>query len=657
PNLDPAENAIEMALQGSKDVPVIHYIKMKILSKRNVQSHLIEEGELFEIVRSKKMTRRPGKCTQPKLGGTPDAIFCFFAFEWGTVRVAEWPHLSLADCSRWSTSWRDIQATINALDELITKVGSTNSMTKTELLNKLIVTKLYLLSTSEDEAMVQKIVTLVNEQGTGLGKTGSEACQLVLWQAGDRAFQDHQHHAAIKWYEMCFQFFGSESADIRNTAILHRKIAMCYLELGRLEEARKSCANAQVLEQDSTATQLLLALICLEGEAIDETLEHIKTLNDPSQFGMLVALGSAAFKKGTTGAKRVLKGILAQILRVMGQEPSADDIKLHVLVIFRCLIRLTQSITTSLKELCGYIESAGVCLKELSHHLDQREEFTKELNWLFAVSWNTAVTATSSGDNAASCRLWEAVVKLVELFPNSSAMLHLQQKKVGLFAALASQVSIARDATTSDPWKKAEGIVNQLHKVFDEIKSINGGMNPASDPALEHVTYLEFEVKVGLQKWNELDVVLEYAESISAPTYVYERMVDIVIRQQSPSAGQCTRRFPLLALCFNLDSTPSARNYQYVNLTFLTSLSPVIFVTVQASLDVMLKRDSDLDLAKFSQWFRLLIQAGLIANKSGSFQLFRQVLALIKSRNQQVCLWDPSIPPPNCERPRPRTWF
>jgi hypothetical protein len=44
-----------------------------------------------------------------------------------------------------------------------------------------------------------------------------------------------------------------------------------------------------------------------------------------------------------------------------------------------------------------------------------------------------------------------------------------------------------------------------------------------------------------------------------------------------------------------------------------------------------MKRDADLDLAKFAQWFRLLIQTSAISNESVTIDHISQAIKLIKS--------------------------
>ncbi|KAJ3012013.1 hypothetical protein HKX48_006533 [Thoreauomyces humboldtii] len=127
-------------------------------------------------------------------------------------------------------------------------------------------------------------------------------------------------------------------------------------------------------------------------------------------------------------------------------------------------------------------------------------------------------------------------------------------------------------------------------------------MSLCKDPVVHQSIYLEFEIKVKLELWAELEAIIEYAESttIQAPIVIFERMADIVTRNNCPSE--------------------------------------VVFLTIRSALNTILKRVPDFDMRRFSQWFRILIRTSMVTSsvttrttddETRSLGLYRQVLSIL----------------------------
>ena len=56
-----------------------------------------------------------------------------------------------------------------------------------------------------------------------------------------------------------------------------------------------------------------------------------------------------------------------------------------------------------------------------------------------------------------------------------------------------------------------------------------------------------------------------------------------------------------------------------------------MYLTLKNTMNAVMKRDIDFDLAKFAQWFRLLIQTSAISNESVTIDHLNQAIKLIKS--------------------------
>jgi hypothetical protein len=56
-----------------------------------------------------------------------------------------------------------------------------------------------------------------------------------------------------------------------------------------------------------------------------------------------------------------------------------------------------------------------------------------------------------------------------------------------------------------------------------------------------------------------------------------------------------------------------------------------MYLTIKATMNGIMKQETDFDLGKFAQWLRLLIQTSAISNESVTIDHLNQALKLIKS--------------------------
>lgn len=56
-----------------------------------------------------------------------------------------------------------------------------------------------------------------------------------------------------------------------------------------------------------------------------------------------------------------------------------------------------------------------------------------------------------------------------------------------------------------------------------------------------------------------------------------------------------------------------------------------MYLTVKATINGIMKQETDFDLGKFAQWFRLLIQTSSISNEAFTIDHLNQAIKLIKS--------------------------
>ncbi|KAJ3054021.1 hypothetical protein HK097_002850 [Rhizophlyctis rosea] len=339
--------------------------------------------------------------------------------------------------------------------------------------------------------------------------------------------------------------------------------------------------------------ELLLTLIALEEGHNDEAINHVRAIPaGDHKIDLLLNAADRAFKKGN---KVVLKGILKEL--VTADIDWSDGEKKHsALVLLRCLIRMTNATSNDssdrFNENALYIEKAH---KILSLCNAQESLYEAELDWLFRTSWNLAIQAATTAGTEEACILYNLTAKLLLLFPVKSVHC-LQSLKICAFAILVGKVNLSRqDETEGSPHlDDALAALELLRGTLEELRKIDPE-GVKEDPVVGQSVYLEFEVRVKRKEWEGLKGIVEYAECVDASVQIFERMA--VTRHNCPSG--------------------------------------VVFVTVQATLDAILKRDPEFDLTKFSQWFRVLVRTALVSNRDAAFGLFEQVKAIVKSSASQ----------------------
>ncbi|KAJ3035607.1 Mitochondrial porin [Rhizophlyctis rosea] len=140
------------------------------------------------------------------------------------------------------------------------------------------------------------------------------------------------------------------------------------------------------------------------------------------------------------------------------------------------------------------------------------------------------------------------------LLPPTKSVQTLQRLKICAFALLVAEITLSRQEdsglTDSTHLDDAWSAMKLLRATFEKLR--------------------KFELRVKRREWDEIAGVVQYADSVGAHVQVFERTADIVTRHPCPSG--------------------------------------VVFLTVQTTLDAILKRDSEFDLTKCSQWFGVLVR-------------------------------------------------
>ncbi|KAJ3299429.1 Testis-expressed protein 11 [Borealophlyctis nickersoniae] len=570
--VDTGEKFINLALRECPSLLPAYYLKCKILVQKGAQPFLLEEA--FEAAAR--------NCPLAREDAADFKIFM------GMIHIL--------------AKHANQQSALKSIDTLLAQNAKGMPGPRRPYEDKLIISKLYLLASMEMEAgeAVTRVEQAVTEFTTQeFGPSTIRTCQLIIWQAGDRASQAHRWEDAIAWYKCSLALFLDNPADVRNAAILRRKMAYALFELGRLEEARDACTQAASDDDISAVNEFLFFLIALEEGKDDKALQHLQRVPQESgKIDIFINAADRAFKKGN---KTVLKGILREIV-ISDIDWTEATNKQSLLVILRCLLRLTKKTLDAsndvalYEEICLYIKKSYELLRDWSQ---KDAGFQPEVDWLFRMSWNLGVGAATNSHIEVACRLYEMTSSILQLFPEQTVQT-LQSQKICYFALLVGRVTLARreDMEFAEQLQKGDSALKSLRQTIADLRRLDATLASDDDPALIQSAYLEFEIKVKMRLWEDLSKVIEFADTINAPVQIFERMADIVTRHNCPSA--------------------------------------VVFLTVQVALDAILKRDPSFDLGKFSQWFRVLVRTALVNNKPAAIGLYEQVKTIIKTSTGEV---------------------
>ncbi|CAB4374170.1 unnamed protein product [Rhizophagus irregularis] len=436
------------------------------------------------------------------------------------------------------------------------------------------------------------------------------ACQLILWQNGDRNYSNQDYERAKKWYLMAYKWLSSTKN--RNAAILQRKIALCCLEDDALSDAIEAVHKAQLHEDNSSANFYILYHIAMEKRQNDQAIRYLSNMCNGNGFNgnMLAMAAHEAYKKGN---KEILIETLQEILK---KHKNGEDIaNINISVLIRCLIRMTHNSLSSnaeknsLKEcICNYFEIASTfndtTIKDVNETgiFQSKKAPLNDFEWFFKTAWNIALGFCHQSDNGSdlyAVRLIEISHKFLNEYPEETIE-HITRKKLCIFFSLCGKIFFSRQEKSIS--KKKEILEQVLDKVeqykkikvsskrkFENIE--NDGQSSQKDLML--VLLFEYEAKVKLGLWDKLQSVINTTEAFDfeIPSKIFERMVELLINE-----SDCP--------------------------------STIIISTLQILLNSIMKH-KQADIEQFSRWFRMLIITAMLKNKQSAAQYYVQVLDIL----------------------------
>ncbi|KAL5038505.1 Testis-expressed protein 11 [Batrachochytrium dendrobatidis] len=484
---------------------------------------------------------------------------------------------------------------------------NTKSFQKNELNEKILVTKLYLVTSME----VDPTKTIMYVKAT-LGHFGlvefesstARTCQMILWKSGDKAAQICQWEEAISWYRVCLTLISDNMVDRHNDAMLHRKIALCQFELHHIDEALTECIQAKQFEQESDMPPTLLMLFILYLEKGDEAKAQISI---QSRLDLYIHAATVAQKKENQG---IVRNILKMVATSGHIDWSLDDTKCKVLTIIRCLIRLTKTNEPNkidVQAIVSYANKAYGILKLWSQNGETREantesfpQFETEVDWLLRVCWNTAIQIGHLDiSNTATVNLFEIVSNLTLLF-STTTISHLKIRKSSLFIAALGQLFIVEKGDTTkaaEDLSKATVYIHEFENAVQSLSELDDTFDRMTDISMIQLLPIKFEIYVRQKKWSVAQSVIKNAQDMRVSCNILEQLAEITLRLECPDH--------------------------------------VAYDAIKTMLDEQMRQSQNLNIIRFSCWFRTLVTIALHQDKDG-YKLFEQVHALIKSASHST---------------------
>ncbi|KAJ3179474.1 Testis-expressed protein 11 [Gaertneriomyces sp. JEL0708] len=547
--VEAAEQAVDLALQESPSLLIAYALKAKCVAGRPGSAELLQESKLV-----RDDNHDVDHASQLSL---------FF----GLI------HMLAKEISS--------SAAAEAADLLVQKIVSRPHGTEdTVSIEKLKVLKMYfLVSDAEAQKDIAAQVEQILDSTTQLSQV--QTYRLLLWQAADKAAQEARWSDAISWYKSSLRLLADDNTDVTNMAIVRRKLGVCQLELGDPEAAYACFAQATEVEP-SPLNDFLCFVASLESSFTAQALKHLKRIPcEKDTFHYFVNAAQIVFEKGA-------KDILQQILRMIVLSPvdwTQEKHRLNLLIVVRCLIRLTKPSVevgndiTVFKEVTLYIRKAYEILK--GWKADDADMFRAEVDWLYRMTWNVALPSAIAEQTETACSLFELTADILELLTEVNLQ-KLQSQKVCLFASAAGHVSLSRQAEGNEPdhLQKALTLLARMRDVC--VKAVELSNSTQEDAVLYQSIYLEYEIKVKQQAWSDLEGIIGYAESMAAPSDVFERMAGVASLTQHEHLSA-----PRLQFYFKISSHG-------------------IRLQARATMNALMKRESKLDLERFSQWWETM---------------------------------------------------
>ncbi|KAJ3068583.1 hypothetical protein HDU98_008272 [Podochytrium sp. JEL0797] len=526
--------------------------------------------------------------------------------------------------------------------------ANANVPEKVGLVEKVFLTKIQLLvsvsggggggtAVEKRVAEVEKVIAGV-AAGRGVGKDTARMAQLAVWKCGENAMAQHLYQDAIDWFLVALKLVTGESGDERNLAILQRKLALCHVELKHYDAALTSCQKAAQTHDDphALATMYIRFLVYLEQgmttlaeQCLCDMTEVLRRGSGGGESGekVLAFLLGAMERSFKCGNRVMLKRILQSVLLYNGFE-DVEFWRRVMLVVLRCLIRM--SIATDenemdaekFQELVKYADTSIkglVSWKETASPTDDTlPEMDAEIAWISKTCWNLGLQASPSHATQA-CQFFRLAGQAMGMQRDGGEEVFMN-RKICVYLAFMGEVELARDASQAggEHVQRARTLFEAVGQLTDlkifhqsELSRIYADFDASPPVSAKDQVYfqsivLEFELilmeyevlkmHAGAAVVERIQACLARAKQDDFPLDSFQRMADLSVRMHPPSG--------------------------------------VVFVTVHTALECMMKKESELKLKQFAEWFRLMVSSGQVDGPK--LELYKQALAIIKATGSKA---------------------
>ncbi|KAJ3384579.1 hypothetical protein HDU84_002847, partial [Entophlyctis sp. JEL0112] len=198
--LDNADSIVDTLLENSEGLIVLGavQIKLDIMHKKEVTA--CGEYEKICNILQKRV---------PMTNASDEAVAIFMSILHLIAPISTDAALSLGD-------WLVAQ--------------NSNIPSKASLFEKVFLTKIHLLTSSESRILKEDAILRVKEAirtaerrtGQGVSTNTAKMAQMVVWKCGENAMSEHLYQDAIDWFQIALKLMTGEHGDHRNTATLQR---------------------------------------------------------------------------------------------------------------------------------------------------------------------------------------------------------------------------------------------------------------------------------------------------------------------------------------------------------------------------------------------------------------------------------------------------
>ncbi|KAH9920328.1 meiosis protein SPO22/ZIP4 like-domain-containing protein [Fomitopsis serialis] len=433
------------------------------------------------------------------------------------------------------------------------------------------------------------LVAALTDARFELSKISATACLTLLWQSGDRLYQNKRWQEAADWYLAGTHKALASISGLGDSKCL-RKAALCYIQQGDFSRASvtiRRCAGQEA------ATYYIKLLIAVRQGFEDEAIGLVRAMVNASGFDRKTLM-LATQLANESDMKNLLLSVLEALLETMGTSGDAHS-DAEALTLSRCIIRLILKLMGEpgsnrspwVRVLIGHFRTAILLIKKLGESASLAL-VTRDISWLWRAAYNCAIQGCSEWEHAEASvsDIFDIARQLLESYRDASLTetgveiyLHIIDAS---FATVAGrvfelrkqlsnghQIEIRKEESLRSLLLDITSCRERIRAVTDSAKLLDAEDISRSQSYVHVLRVFEVEMLCHLRDWEQLlQVINETIQSKPGAMDTYEAITDVLwVEKDCP-----------------------------VN---------VLFTALEAILHASLDRGS-LSIEKFSRWLRAI---------------------------------------------------